>query len=79
MRRFTSNSPIYNMMKFHQSAAKKVQKNNLFRSALMGFRHIANWRVGGEFAHTSSSFSYISLFGTINIQILNCLDSLLIC
>ena len=57
----------------------RLQKNNVFRSALMGFHHIANWRVGGESAHNSSSLSYISLFGTINIQILNCLDSFLIC
>ena len=53
--------------------------SHVFRSALMGFRHIANWRVGGESAHKSSSFSYISLFDTINIQILNCVDSFLIC
>ena len=49
--------------------------SHFFCSALMGFHHIANWRVGGESVHNSSSFSYISLFGTINIQILNCLDS----
>ena len=58
---------------------EKRAKNNLFRTALMGFRYIAHWRVGGESAHNSSSLSYISLFGTINIQILNCLDSFLIC
>ena len=37
--------------------------------------HIASWRVGAESAHNSSSFSYIALFGTINIQILNCVAS----
>ena len=53
--------------------------SHVFGSALMGFHNIANWRVGAESAHNSSSFSYISLFGTINIQILNYVDSFLIC
>ena len=53
--------------------------SHVFRSTLMGFHHIANWRVGAESAHNSSSFSYIALFGTINIQILNCVDSFLTC
>ena len=52
--------------------------SHVFRRALMGFHHIANWRVGGKSAHNASSFSYTSLFGTINVQILNCLDSFLI-
>ena len=42
----------------------------------MGFHRIANWRVGGESTHKPASFSYMSLFGRINIQILNCPDSL---
>ena len=62
-----------------EKRAKNVQKDSVFRSTLMGFHHIANWRVGAEFAHNSSSFLYIALFGTINIQILNCVDSFLIC
>ena len=56
-----------------------MRKNNIFRSALMGFHHIANRTVEGESAHNSSSFSYFSLFGTINIRVLNCLDIFLIC
>ena len=62
-----------------EKRAKNVRKNNVFPCALMGFYHIANWRVGAESAHNSSFFSYIALFGTINIQILNCVDSFLIC
>ena len=41
----------------------------------MGFHHIANWRAGGESAH-NSLFLYTILFNKINIQRLNCLDSL---
>ena len=52
--------------------------SHVFRSALMGFHHIANWRVGGESAHDATSFSYTSLFGTTNIEVLNYLDSFLI-
>ena len=40
----------------------------------MGFHHIENWTVGGKSAHNALSFSYTSLFGTINIQILNVMD-----
>ena len=36
----------------------------------MGYYHIANWGVGGEPAHNSSSFSYISFFGTIGLVLL---------
>ena len=75
MRRFTSSSPICNMMKSHQSTAKNVRKNNVFASALMGFHRIANWRAGGEFAHNSPLFLYTILFNKINTQRLNCLDS----
>ena len=39
--------------------------SHVSRSALMEFYHIANWRVGAESGHNSSSFSYITLFGTI--------------
>ena len=41
----------------------------------MGFGNIANWRVGGKSTDKYASFSYTSLFGRINIQILNCPDS----
>ena len=61
-------------LKRWKKRAKKVRKNNIFRSALMGF-HIANWRAGGESAHNSSLFLYTILFNKINIQRLNCLDS----
>ena len=37
----------------------------------MGFNRIADWRVGGESMHKSSSFLYTSFVGRINIQILN--------
>ena len=43
----------------------------------MGF-HTANWRVGGKSTREASSFSCASLFGTISVQVLNCLDSFLI-
>ena len=35
---------------------KNVIFSHVFRSALMEFHHIENWRVGGESAHNSSSF-----------------------
>ena len=38
-----------------------------FYSALMGFYHIVNWRVGGESMHKSASFLYTSFVGRINI------------
>ena len=58
-----------------QSRTQAIREKNVFRRALMGFHHVANWRVGGKPAHNAPSFSYTSLFGTINIQILSCLDS----
>ena len=48
----------------------------LFHSALMEFDNIANRRVGGEPTDKSASFSYTSLFGRINTQILNVNDYL---
>ena len=59
--------------KASENSAIKRRKNNVFGSPLMGFHHIANWRVGGESAHDATSFSYTSLFGTINIQVLKLL------
>lgn len=57
---------------------KNVVLSQVFHRALMRFHNIANCRVGGESTHKSSSFSYTSLFGTINIQLLHCLDSFLV-
>ena len=38
-----------------------------FYSALMGFYHIVNRRVGGESTHKSVSFLYTPFVGRINV------------
>ena len=45
--------------------------SHVFRSASMDFHRIANRRPRGESTRNCAPFSYTSLYGVINCQILN--------
>jgi len=50
---------------------KLCQKLGIFQSDAMNSDWIANWRMGGERASKTASFTYISYCDTIRTQILN--------
>ena len=82
MRRFTSRSPMCDTMNFHRSAVKKSETLAIKTpiSAFFSQRFDENSlhnkpETGGDSPPDFASFSYTSLFGTINTHILNCPDS----
>ena len=65
----------YKSIEALRKTCEKRRVSPIFHGALVNFYCIANQKLGGESTYSSTPFSYTSLFGMINCQILNCLRS----
>jgi len=68
---FTSRSSICDPINIHWVTSKNAQLWVFFHSNSTTSTRIANWRIGGERASKTESFTYIWYCDTIRTQILN--------
>ena len=68
---FTTHSPICDPITIHCVTLKNAQFLAQFHSNSTNSDLITNWRMGGERASRTASFTYISYCDTIRTQILN--------
>ena len=68
---FTSYSPLCDPINICRVAVKWRRKLGVFRSDATNINWIAKWRIGGERACKTASFTYISYCDTIRTQIPN--------
>jgi len=68
---FTSDSPICDLSTIRWVAVKQRRKLGDFWSDSTNIDQIANWRMGGQRASKTASFTHISYCDTIKTQILN--------
>jgi len=73
---FTSSSTLCDPTNIRCGAVKQHRKLGVFRSDVTKIDSIAKWRIGGERACKTASFTYESYCDMIRTQMLNCSQSL---